>query len=488
MDESQRAEEDSGSLSQVPNDQISEKETGLAAAPVDPNESPVKVIWTLAWPAVALNSMQTVNNLLDRGFIGHLSQASLTAHGASINILFLLFSLAMSLSTASTALVSRAYGAGNGIEVRMAVRKCLTLTFIAAVVFGTLGILSADFAANQFLPKEDLEAKKLMVRFLLVFASSLPAMYSIQTLAGALRGIGDTKSPMVISGCQIALHILLNLTLIGPPKHIAGNMYFPGANLGLVGAGLALSASAWIAAIAYMAYSGRTPLGSCWKLVAPDRQWTQRILKIAIPAALMAFLRVGSLMVFTLILKHVSNGSIAIAAMSVGFAVEGIMFMPAFGLSMSAAALVGQSLGMKLPDRAERLGWCAARQSVYVTLALSLPIFIFAPQIAYVMVGDKVAMIAEASMLLRILIVTETLFCVAMVLLGAMQGAGDTIRPMWITVFAMWGLRVPLSFLLAIPFGMGSTGAWIAMSFTQAVQGVMTMVAWKKGRWKTTKV
>jgi Na+-driven multidrug efflux pump len=100
------------------------------------------------------------------------------------------------------------------------------------------------------------------------------------------------------------------------------------------------------------------------------------------------------------------------------------------------------------------------------------------------------------------LCVTEPLFCLAMVLMGGMQGAGDTKRPLWIGIFCLWGLRVPLALIFALPthanvifglglpFGlaMGAHGAWIAMASTQGVQGLFAVAAWKRGKWKTIRV
>ena len=87
-------------------------------------ENPTRVVWALAWPAVALNSLQVINTLLDRFFIGHLEPAALTAQGASQNVMFLMFSLAMALGTASTALVSRAFGAEDVPGYRIGARQC----------------------------------------------------------------------------------------------------------------------------------------------------------------------------------------------------------------------------------------------------------------------------------------------------------------------------------------------------------------------------
>lgn len=457
-----------------------------------PKENSLSVVWRLAWPAVALNSLQVVNMLLDRGFIGHLPGNALTAHGGSVPFMFLMFSLAMSLGTASTALVSRAFGAQSESEFQTANRQTLSLTLLCGIVLATAGWFLAGHTASLFLPAKDMEAIHLMTQFLKVYAVGLPAIYVVQTLSGSMRGVGDTKSPMVISGLMIFLHILLNWTLVFPPRQYSFGITMPGFNLGLTGAALALTISAWLSAITYVLYAGKTPVGDCWRIRLPQRIWVLRILKIAIPAALMAVLRVASLAVFTIILKVLPDNSatpwgeasIAIAAMSLGFTIESVMFMPSFGLSMAAAALVGQSLGMNRPERAERLAWTAAHQGAIMTLLLSLPIFIWAPSIASVLLGGKVEIVQETAHFIRTLCVTEVLFAYAMVMIGAMQGAGDTIRPLWITIICMWLLRVPLAWVLALPMSYGSTGAWFAMSFTQGVQGLISIWLFKRGAWK----
>ena len=477
-------------------------ELGTAAS-----ENAHSVVWKLAWPAVVLNSLQVVNQLLDRGFIGHLNTDALTAHGGAINVMFLMFSLAVAVATGATALVSRAFGADNPTEYRLASRQSIRVAIIGGFLMAAITAWSATSVSHIVLPADDPGAIHLMTRFVMVYATCIPPIYVIQTLAGSLRGIGDTKSPMYISGFQILIHMVLNSVLIFPSHKVAMfggllNVTLPGADMGLIGACTALSVSAWISAIIYLCFVAKTPLGSLWGFHLPELQWVTRILRIAIPAAMMATLRVLSLTVFTIVLAMVPHGSTAIGAMSTGFAIESVMFMPSFGLSVAAGALVGQSLGMKRPERAERLGWIASHHGALVTFSLAVPIFVFAPNIASVLLGDKPEMVAQTITLLRYLCATETLFAYAMIVFGAMQGAGDTIRPMWISIFALWGVRVPLAFFLALPtgyhifhwlampfgLGWGAQGAWTSMAFTQGLQGVLGLILFKQGAWKTMKV
>jgi len=465
------------------------------------HERSARVVWALAWPAVLLNSLQVVNTLLDRGFTGRLPAAALTGYGASTVVSFFMFSLGMAIATGATAIVSRAFGARDVPEFKRGAQESLSLAAFGGLAIGLLTWLVKGAVASLVLPSTDVEAQHQMVRFLSAYAFGLPALFVIQTLAGALRGIGDTKSPMYISGIQIMLHISLNFLLIFPTRQI-GVLTIPGAGLGLMGAGCALAGSAWLSAIGYICYMSRTPLGGLNPLRIPNLHWAFRILRIAIPAAVMGCLRVLSFTAFTLVLKQVDDASSAIAAMSIAFAFESIMFMPAFGLSAASAALVGQSLGMRNPDRAERLAWTAGHHGAIVTLCLASPIFLGAHAISMAITDGKADIAQHAAILLRFLCVTEFLFAYAMIMLGAMQGAGDTRRPLWISMGALWGLRVPLAIFLALPagfalggflplpvgFGLGAIGAWIAMSLSQAVQGVLAILAFRAGAWKTATV
>lgn len=462
-----------------------------APPPDDPSlEHPSRIVWALAWPAVALNSLQVINSLLDRFFLGHLPQSAFTALGGAISATFLTFSVAMALSTGATAIVARAFGAGDPDEYREASRQSFGLAWISGLIFAALTVVSAPLLSRLMLPPGDQEAIRLMSGYLVAFGLGLPAIFIIQTLAGSLRGIGDTKSPMWISGLQILLHIVLNIFFIFPTRQQYG-ITLPGFGMGVVGAATALSVSAWVSAIIYAIYCRRTPLGRAASFHVPDMDWTKRILKISIPAATTAILRVLSLAIFSLILSKglsPAEASVAIATLPIAFSIESIMFMPSFGLAMAASTLVGQSLGMKDPERAERLGWISAHHGALVTLGLSVPIFIFAPQIGAALLDNKPHLVSEVAEFLRLLCLTEVLFAYAMVIVGAMQGAGDTSRPLWISVFSLWGLRVPLAWILVFPCKMGATGAWIAMSATQAVQGILCLIVFKQGTWKTKKV
>lgn len=457
------------------------------------DENPSRVVWQLAGPAVMLNLLQMINGFLDTSFIarieyqGRPDEAALAAVAASMSVLFLFFSIGMSLGTAPTAIVSRAFGAENDEEVRHASRISLGYSLLAGIIFIGIGFAILPLAQMSFVPADSPRVGVLMAEYLGLVCLSLPALYGIQTVAGCLRAIGDSKSPLYISGLQILLHIVLNFVFILDGQRLLG-LPIPGLGWGIRGAGLAMTVSAYMALVVYLIWVRRTPL-KLDRPEMPNLEWVRRLTRIAAPAAGMAILRVGSFSILVGILSRVPDHVHALGAMRVGIQMESIAFLPAFALMISAQALVGQSLGMKRPDRAERLGWLAAHHSAAVVTGLSLLMLVFAPWMARLLLeGQPESTIAIAVRYAQIILITETLFSYGMVLVGAMQGAGDTARPFWMSLISLWIVRIPIAWFLALPMKMGSDGVWIAMAISQSVNGLLAMALFKQGHWKTARV
>jgi len=453
----------------------------------------------LAWPAVALNALQTINSLLDNWFVQRLSPAALTAIGAATNSVFLFVSLSMALGTAATAMVARMYGARDEEGVREAARRCLAFSIATGVGFAVLVVPGSFLAAHLFIRAGNVDAQHLMVAYLSAFAVALPAFFTVQSLAGALRGIGDTVSPMVISGIQIVLHALFNYLFMFPSTRY-GSLTVPGLGLGLPGAGWALCASAWVAAVLYLFWVRSTGLGSpglvrAVKELTQGREavrtawgWAGRIAHLALPAATTNVVRVISLMVLTFVLTRVPGSDLAIGGMRPGFTLESLAFMPPFGIAIAAAALVGQNLGAGNPERAQRIGWLAAHLAGLVAFIAVLLIYPNAEHVAGWLLHDQPSFVPYTASYLRFICMTEVFFAYAMVLTSGMQGAGDTLRPLWMTVIVTLAFRTPAAIVFALALKMGSDGVWLSMTISQLIMGVAAIYLWTLGKWKTAKV
>jgi putative MATE family efflux protein len=443
----------------------------------------------LAWPVIALNSLQVVNSLLDSKFVGSLGPASLTASGAAINITFLFFSIAFALGTGATAMVSRFFGANDEVQMIKASRQAISLSIALGVVAAAVAAVLTPLAA-RVLVEPGGAAYREMLRYLYPVIVGMPAVFVFSAVAASLRAIGDTRTPMIVSGVQILLHILLNYLLMFPPRIVSlfgAEWTIPGADMGIAGAGTAFSISAWFAALVYLPVASRTVLGPVWRVEWIDRVWAWRLIRISVPASIASLIRVTSLFAFSAALKYTAEGESALGAMRVGFSMEGIAFMPAFGYMIAASALVGQSLGARKPDRAERLAVCATWQATAFAVVVSVLFLIFAPELSHWFVKDPTQM-ELATSYLRIIALTEPMFAIALVLTGAHQGAGDTVRPMWVALVTSWFMRVPAVWLFAVGLRLNADGAWWVMSLTQAVHGAAMIWLFRSGAWKEKEI
>ena len=442
-------------------------------------------VWTLAWPSVTTMLLQTVNSLMDVFFVGHLpnSAQALAATGVGGGVLFLLISLSMGVSVGTTALVARFTGAGDAESAIEAAGQSISLSAILGVGFGAITYLFRVPLVGLMLDAHrSPEAVHLCVRFLeMALLASIP-LFVMNALVGSLRGLGDTRTPMAITVVTVVTHITGNLLFI------YGNLGMP--RMGVAGAGLALALSLFVGLILYLIALKRHEalagaLDAKHLRFRPD--WAWRILRIGLPAALQAVIRTLGMMSFTGMLAHTLEGAAGVAALQIGVRAESIAFMPGFGYSVAASALVGQSLGARDPRRAERFGWAATWQAMVVMSVMAVLFFVLADWFPHLFTQDMEVRRLAADYL-RINAFCEPFLALGMVLTGALQGAGDTMRPTLITFLTMWVARIPLGVFLMFTLHENSHGAWVAMCITTIVGGLMTASLFRSGAWKRIKV
>ena len=436
-------------------------------------------VWQIAWPSVLTFALMTTNAILDRMFVGALGRDALAAVGVGGQLLFLLVSLSMGITTGTTALVARFTGAEDPENAAMSTGQSLSLSLVGGILC-TLGIY---LALPLYLTAMGLEpaAKELCRQFTFLSLFGMTPMFLTGVFGAAYRGLGDTRTPLKVMICANIVHITCDWVLIfghfGMPK------------MGLAGAGIAVTASNVVAMGVYAYLMSRSSLKSSMELtdLRLTLEWSRRVLKIGIPAAVTALLRVTSLMSFTGVLSRTADGMNGVAALPIGLTAESIAFMPGFGYSIAASALVGQSLGAKDPHRAERYGWAATWQAVAVMSAMGALFFVAARPFVHLFTSDPYVA-ALAVSYLRIMAISEPMLGMGMVLTGALQGAGDTTRPAIVTLITFWAVRLPLAYLLALPMGYHTPGAWFAMSASTILSGILSIIIFRRDSWKKIRV
>lgn len=435
-------------------------------------------ILDLALPALIEQVLMTLVSMADLIMVGRLGPWAITAVGLSTQPTFVAMSVFIAINVGATALVARFSGAGDKEDVSLVTRQAMMIALIMGIVLGTVGYVYAR-EILLWMGAEDIVLGPGMDYFRIV-CLGMPAWAVTISLAAALRGTGDTRTPMAVNTLANLVNVIGNYALIN------GVWGFP--RLEVAGAAVSTTFSR-VVACAYMLYhiakgdkNIKISRGDSFRFNWPI---VKRMLRVGIPAALeQGVLRSGQMM-FARIVS--SLGYLTYAAHQIGINIEGLSFTPAMAFQIASTTLVGQYLGAKDPDRAERAALETARLGVLAGVCTFIVMFFFGRYLALMYTDDE-TVIGLAAGVLRIIAVVQPLMIANFILLGGLRGAGDTRWTLIITLVGFWGLRVLTAYLFALRLGMGLYGAWLAMALDMAGRCTLSYLRFRAGRWKHIRV
>jgi putative MATE family efflux protein len=297
---------------------------------------------------------------------------------------------------------------------------------------------------------------------------------------GIFRGAGDAAMAMKSLWIASLLNIILCPVLI--------NGYGPFPELGLKGAAIAttIGRGAGVLYQCYHLFKGKGTI----KIKALHFNWDmpvmKNLVKVALPATLQFIIQSGSWIVLAILVAQ-TGGTDASAGFQV--AIRNVVFfiLPAWGLSNAAATLVGQNLGAKQPERAERSVLLATKYNAFFMAGVTLLFLFFASPIIGVYTKDE-AVRYYGVLALQILGSGFIFYGIGMVMIQALNGAGDSRTPTWINLACFWFFQIPLAYILSKTFNIGPEGAFIGIPVAETAIAVAAYYYFKKGKWKLTKV
>ncbi len=441
------------------------------------NKFSYRAIWDLAWPVIVANLLQTLTMTVDVIMVGRLGAEAIASVGLGMQIMFVAMAVMMALGMGTIALVSRHIGAMEPKRADNVLRQSLYLGIFLSIPIMFIGY----FLASHILILYGAEAEVVSLGSSYIRTLSLAAPFTFVSFLSiaALRGTGDTKTPMFVGAGINLVNVVLNYVLI------FGNFGFP--RLGVLGAAIGTACSFVFGAFTFLLIflSGKKDLRLRPKLLPPDRTDLRRIIHVGGPAALEQLVIQSGFVIYTVMV--VSFGTEVYAAHQVGMRIQSLSFMPGMGFSMAAAALVGQSLGAKQAEEAEKFGKGCTKLAVGTMATISVFIFIFAEVVALVFT-DSSEVIAYASSWIRILALGIPPIAVFFTFAGALRGAGDTKWPLYASLTGLYGARLPLAYFLGYHTFLGIYGIWLAMILEYYVRSSIISVRFSKGKWKEIEV
>lgn len=437
-----------------------------------------RAVMKLALPVLGEMSLMTLVSWLDMIMVGALGTWAITSVGLSNQPMFLAMSVFMSFNVGATALVARFTGAGDREGASAVARQALTVGVFLGVVLGVLGFTHAREILLLMGAREDVIGPG--TGYLKVICVGFVFQASAMSLSATLRGAGDTTTPAIANAVANVTNLVGNLLLIH------GYLGFP--RLEVLGAGIATAVSRAVACLIIlgkvMRGDGRLRI-SVKDSFLPDFRLIRRILKIGLPAAGEQMLMRAGQMAFARIVS--SFGTTVYAAHQIALNIEGLSFNIGMAFQTASTALVGQKLGSKEPEVAEKAGWAARNLGMMFAGSAGLIFFFLGRYIALAYTRDPVAVNMSAQAL-KIIALAQPSLATAFILAGGLRGAGDTRWTMFTTATGIWGVRVLVGYLLAVKAGMGLAGAWIGMALDMTVRAVLITLRFKGGRWKEIRV
>lgn len=430
-----------------------------------------KAVFLLSIPMILEMCMESVFAVVDIFFVGRIGKAAVATVGLTESVLTIVYSVAVGLSMAATAMVARRIGEKNPEEASRSAVQAIMIALTITVVVSIIGIVfSEDILKIMGASKEVVALGASYTR--IVFSGSVVIML-LFLINGIFRGAGNASIAMwslwIANGCNIILcPILIH--------------YY-----GLRGAAIATTVGRGVG-VCYQLYyllKGNGVIHILKKYFTPDLAIIKSIVNIAWTGTFQFLIGSASWIVMVRIISKF--GDETIAGYQVAIRILLFFLLPAWGMSNAAATLVGQNLGAQQPLRAEQSVWTTAKYNA-IFMAFVSALFLIAAKPIVDFINHDIGVETIATQALRIVSLGYIFYGVGMVLTNAFNGAGDTKTPTIINLFCFWAFQIPFAYLLAITFNIGAKGVFIAIVSTETLVTIIAFILFKKGNWKKIKI
>lgn len=436
-----------------------------------------RAIVLLAIPMVLEMAMESVFAVCDIFFVSRLGPEAVATVGLTESLLTLLYAVAIGLSMATTAMVARRIGERKPVAAAAAGMQALYLGLGVAVVVG----LPCWFLAPRLL--ELMGAEETVValgsgypRVLLGFNVVIMLLFLNNAV---FRGAGDAAVAMRSLWLANGINIVLD------PCLIFGLGPFP--ELGVTGAAIATTLGRGSGVLyqlaAFRSARSRVHLRGPALLLRPEV--LRRLVRLSLGGVGQFLIATASWVALMRIVAPF--GSAALAGYTIAVRIVVFALLPSWGLANATATLVGQNLGARRPDRAERSVWLTGRYNMLFLGGVTVLFVAFAPWLVAIFTDDP-AITPVAVSALRIISYGYVFYAWGMVFTHAFNGAGDTTTPTWLNLFCFWTLQIPLAWTLATKTGLGPEGVFWAVAGAESLLTLAAGVTFRRGRWKARAV
>ena len=436
-----------------------------------------RAIVLLAIPMILEMAMESLFAVVDAFFVSKISVQAVATVGLTESVLTLVYSIAIGLSSAATAMVARRIGEGDPKAASRAGAQVMLIGLGVSVLIAVPGYFFAEDILQLMSSDPALAANgKYFTRLMLV--ANLPILF-LWMLNGVFRGAGDAATAMRALWLANAVNIVLC------PLFIFG--WGPVPALGLLGSAVAttIGRSVGVGYQLWHLFGVGKILKLRWSYLRPDPKIIVRQLTLAAGSTGQYLIASASWIFLASILGQI--GTSVTAGYTIAIRLVIFAILPSWGMANAAATLVGQNLGAGQPDRAERSAWRAGHINLIFMAFIAILYVSSAPYLIRLFTQEP-DVVAAGSFALRIIAGGYVFYGYGMILAQAINGAGDTRTPTILNFVCFWLLEMPLAWLLALHLGWGQTGVYTSIVVAESCLALGAIWFFRRGRWKLAKV
>ena len=444
--------------------------------------SMLSTIFTLAWPTMLEQLMQTAVQYIDTAMVGSLGTRATAAVGATGTVNWLVGATVSSIGVGFLALISQSIGAGDGKTARRAAAQSVTVTAVAGVLLTAITVLLGG--AVPVWMQVDPAIRDLTASYFRIFYSAMLFRTASIILGMVLRAAGDTKTPMHAGIAVNIINVVLNVFFIYSPGTVRiFGLELPvwGLGMGVQGAALASALSFAVGGVmitrALYHHRSISPRG---EPLRPDRKILRRVFRVALPNM---FQRFGTSLGYVVFAAMINGlGEVSTAAHTVANTVESAFYIPGWGMQTAAATLAGNAVGAGDPGRIRRLGRSLVVLEVLLMVVSGGLLFLLAEPLVGIFTRDP-EVIRLGTTVLKMVAISEPFYGIPIVVEGMMQGAGQTRLPLILNITCMWAVRIVGTYICTRLLGMGLISAWACMIAHNLTLFVCFGICYLKGKW-----
>lgn len=432
-----------------------------------------RAIVSLALPIILGNILQTGYQLTDAFWIGRLGASAVAAVAISFPVMFLTIALGSGLAMAGAVLSAQYAGAGRQDMVDHVAGQTMIMVLFTSALFGCAGYVLAPKLVALTGVAADVSAQAL--RFMRVSFVGMVFVFSYAMFQALMRGIGQTRLPLLIVSGTVVLNFALD------PPLIFG--WGPLPAFGVMGAAMATLVTQGLATLAGMTIflRGKHGIHFRWRDLVPDLAYIRKAFFLGFPGSVELSTRALGLMVMSFLVA--SFGTLPTAVYGVGSTIIQVVTIPAMGLSMALSTLVGQNLGAGQTDRAAAIARLGIGYGLLALSALGVGAYLTAPWLVAFFVPNDAEVIREGAGFVRIMCLAWGCIGIQLCIVAAFRASGNMLSAMVIALVSQWMIQFPLAYVLSKHTLLGPTGLWWSFPASNVLTAVVSLCWFARGEW-----